>query len=151
MHVQDNVFDLYRIKIYAPLFYNYRDWKYNATGEPMPISFYQMTGSLQQVLEKCPEVRFKKTKMLVNLRSLLVMPVLAQLIGLVDHLKEWDLVKTDLKRGAYIDLDAILDSLKKHNDNFVQALEKILESVFGDADTNELSKLDMQVMNGQIA
>ena len=61
----------------------------------MPISYHHMTGSLIRALEKSPEIKFHKTKRLVTSRSLLLMPLLAQLIGLVDHLKEWDWAKTD--------------------------------------------------------
>ena len=94
-HVQEKVFDLAKVRIYAPMCYNYRDWRYNAAGEPMPISYHHMTGSLIRALEKSPEIKFKKTKREVTSRSLLLMPLLAQLIGLVDHLKEWDWAKTD--------------------------------------------------------
>ena len=111
-----------------------------------------MTGSLIRALEKSPEIRFQKTKRLVTSRSLLLMPLLAQLIGLVDHLKEWEWAKTDQKRGAYIDLDAILESLRQHDEDLVlPAFEKTLESAFDTANMTFLSKLDMQVMNGQIA
>ena len=54
-----------------------------------------MSVSLVRALKKSPEVRFQKTKRLVTIRSLLLMPLFAQLIGLVDHLKEWDWGKTD--------------------------------------------------------
>ena len=118
----------------------------------MPISYYQMSVSLVRAMEKCPEVKFQKTKRLVTSRNLLLMPVLAQLIGLADHLNEWDWAKTDQKRGAYIDLDAILESLSRHDENNqLPALVNFLESAFDTTNMALLTKQDMQLVSGQLA
>ena len=58
---------------------------------------------------------------------MIIFPLLAQLIGLVDYLKEWKWRETDYRRGAYIDLDAILEILKQNDDDdLVPALLKTL-------------------------
>ena len=83
---------------------------------------------------------------------MIIFPLLAQLIGLVDYLKEWKWKETDYRRGAYIDLDAILESLRQHDENnMLPALVKTLESAFDFFKQALFSKQDLQVMNGQIA
>ena len=83
---------------------------------------------------------------------MMIFPLLAQLIGLVDYLKEWKWKETDYRRGAYIDLDAILEILRQHDeDGLVPALVKTLESTFDFSKQDLLSKQDLFEMNGQIA
>ena len=118
----------------------------------MPISCFRMSVSLIRALEKSPEIRFQKVKRFVNTRIMIIFPLLAQLIGLVDYLKEWKWKETDYKRGAYIDLDAILDSLRLHDkEDLMPPLEKMVTSAFDFSQQNLLSKQEMQDMNSQIA
>ena len=83
---------------------------------------------------------------------MIIFPLLAQLIGLVDYLKEWKWKETDYRRGAYIDLDAILEILRQNDDDdLVPALLKTLESAFDFTKLDLLSKQEMKDMNSQIA
>ena len=118
----------------------------------MPISYYKMSVSLIRALEKSPEVRFQKVKRVVNTRIMMMFPLIAQLIGLVDYLKEWKWKETDHKRGACIDLDAILEILRQNDeDGLMPALEKMLTSAFDYTDKSLLTKQEMQEINSQIA
>jgi len=83
---------------------------------------------------------------------MMISPLLAQLIGLVDYLKEWKWKETDYKRGAYIDRDAILDSLRLHDeDGLMPPLEKMLTTAFNFSQQDLLTKQEMKDMNSQIA
>ena len=151
-HVQEKIYDLAKCRVFAPLCYDYRDWQYNSSGEPMPISCFRMSVSLIRALEKSPEIRFQKVKRFVNTRIMIIFPLLAQLIGLVDYLKEWKWKETDYRRGAYIDLDAILEILRQNDeDDLMPPLEKMLTKAFDFSQQDLLTKQEMKDMNSQIA
>ena len=59
-HVQEKIYELAKCRVFAPMGYDYRDWQYNSSGEPMPISYFRMSISLIRALEKSPEIRFQK-------------------------------------------------------------------------------------------
>ena len=83
---------------------------------------------------------------------MIIFPLLAQLIGLVDYLKEWKWKETDYRRGAYIDLDAILEILRQNDeDGLMPPLEKMLTKAFDFSQQDLLTKQEMKDMNSQIA
>ena len=89
-NVLTHIFWLFECNIYSSLCFNYRDWLYNETSKPMPISVHHMTISLQTALKNARRSGSKRKRSLLPVAACCLLPLLAQLFGLFDYLKKWN-------------------------------------------------------------